>query len=619
MRYPPSILDDIRARLPVSAVVGRRVKLIKAGREWKGLSPFNQEKTPSFYVNDQKGSFFDFSSGRNGDIFKFVMETEGLTFPEAVEKLAAEAGVELPKMTVEAEIVEKKRKGLGEAMELAAKFFEAQLRERVGANAREYLRTRDLPPQVVQQFRIGYAPGDRFALRDHLASKDVSSEVMIEAGLLIAGGDIAVPYDRFRDRLMFPICDSKGRVIAFGGRALQKDAQAKYLNSPETPLFHKGSTLYNLNFARKAAHDAGRLIAVEGYIDVIAMTRAGFAETVAPLGTALTEDQLGLMWRMASEPVLCFDGDKAGIKAAHRAIDVALPLLQPGRSLRFVFLAGGQDPDELLRSSGADAVAAAVGRQAPFVDVLFEREVQREALDTPEAKADLEKRLRELVGHIRDEALRRHYREAIDERLRALFRAASGRRGGGGQNAGNFVHRRGQGRFRDQKPTPKSPVAVSSRLTQTSLFAGRASAPSRELALVVAAVNHPAIAEVEAETLAALELSTRPLMQLRNLILDVVAEHPDNMGGVLRERLENGGMGALLQKAEANLVPGDGWALATSETYDALERWRDAAHLHLRETTLPKEMRVAGEKLASDDDESAWDELSGLVQRREVF
>ena len=234
MRYPPSILDDIRARLPVSVVVGRRVKLTRAGREWKGLSPFQQEKTASFFVNDQKGSFFDFSSGRNGDIFKFVMETEGLSFPEAVERLAAEAGVELPKMTAEAEVVEKKRKGLHEAMELAAAFFEAQLKERAGAGAREYLQGRDLPAPVQQQFGIGYAPGERFALRDHLASKDVPIEVMIEAGLLISGDDIPVPYDRFRDRLMFPIADGKGRIIAFGGRALQKDAQAKYLNSPET-------------------------------------------------------------------------------------------------------------------------------------------------------------------------------------------------------------------------------------------------------------------------------------------------------------------------------------------------------------------------------------------------
>lgn len=625
MRYPPSILDDIRARLPVSVVVGRRVKLARAGREWKGLSPFNQEKTPSFFVNDQKGSFFDFSSGRNGDIFKFVMETEGLTFPEAVEKLAAEAGVELPKMTAEAEVIERQRKGLGEAMDLAAQFFEAQLREKAGAEARDYLKSRDLSADIIRTFRIGYAPAERFALRDFLAAKDVPAEVMAEAGLLIHGEDIAVPYDRFRDRIMFPIADAKGRIIAFGGRALQKDAQAKYLNSPETPLFHKGATLYNIHRARKGAHDKGQLIAVEGYIDVIAMTRAGFAETVAPLGTALTDEQLALMWRIAAEPVLCFDGDKAGIKAAHRAIDVALPHLQPGKTLRFVFLPGGQDPDELLRAAGPDAVAQAVARQSPFVDVLFDREVQREPLDTPEHKADLEKRLRELVAQIRDESVRRHYREAVDERLRALFRQRGGsggpRNGGGNRGGGGapaFGARR-TGRFQPAPPTPKSPVVVSSRLAQSAVFTGASTASPREIAIVVAAVNQPLIIERQAELLASLELNSRALGRLRQIVLMQVASFEHPQAEELRAAIVAAGGGDILQRAEMNLNPGDSWALPGGDAFQALEKWLDAAHLQQRETILPKEMREAGEKVVLHEDESAWDELSGLVLRREVF
>lgn len=621
MRYPPSLLDDIRARLPVSVVVGRRVKLTRAGREWKGLSPFNQEKTPSFFVNDQKGSFFDFSSGRNGDIFKFLMETEGLSFPEAVEKLAAEAGVPLPKMDAEASRIEEQRKGLNEAMELAAQFFQQQLKERVGTAAREYLRGRDLAPDVVAQFRIGYAPAERHALRDHLAGKNVPLDVMIEAGLLIAGEDIPVPYDRFRDRVMFPIADGRGKIIAFGGRALQKDAQAKYLNSPETPLFHKGRTLYNLDKARKAAHDKGQLIAVEGYVDVIAMTRAGFAETVAPLGTALTEDQLNLMWRMTGEPILCFDGDKAGIKAAHRAIDVALSHLQPGRTLRFVFLPGGQDPDELLRSSGAEAVAAAVGRPHSFVDVLFQREAEREPLDTPERRADLEKRLRDCVGQIKDEVVRKHYREAMDERIRSLFapqRRGRGQGGAGGAPAGPRGARRG-GRFQPAPPTPKSPVLVSSRLTQTALFRGAAAPHPREVALVLAAINQPAILEQEAEALAGLELATRVLSHLRAQVLDVAGHGEHLTGEEIRAAVAGRGGAEALRLAEAHLTPGDAWALAEADPAEALERWRDAAHLHIRETTLPKEMREIGEKVARDSDEQALDELNGLVQRREVF
>ncbi len=357
MRYSPAVLEEIRNRLPASAVVGRKVRLKKAGREWRGLSPFNAEKTPSFYVNDQKQFYHCFSSGKHGDIFTFLMETEGLSFPEAVERLAAEAGVDLPKASAASRVQETRRRGLHEVMELAADFFEASLRDRIGAKARDYLDRRALTPEIRERFRIGYAPPDRFALRDHLAAKDVSVETMVEAGLLVAGEDVSVPYDRFRDRVMFPIADVRGRVVAFGGRALSADVPAKYLNSPDTPLFQKGRLLYNLHQARGPAHDRGTIIAVEGYVDVISLTAAGFSNAVAPLGTALTEDQLALLWRLADEPILCFDGDKAGRRAAYRALDLALPALQPGKSLRFALLPEGQDPDDLARSGGPAAVS----------------------------------------------------------------------------------------------------------------------------------------------------------------------------------------------------------------------------------------------------------------------
>ena len=254
MRFSPQFLDELRARLPVSEVVGRRVKLRKAGREWKGLSPFNKEKTPSFFVNDQKAMWFDFSSGKNGNIFDFVMQTEGVSFPEAVERLAAQAGVPLPVMTREAQAHEERRKTLHDIVELAAKFFEANLASRAGARGRGYLADRGITPATQLKFRLGYARAEQYALKEHLGAAKIPVEDMVEAGLLVAGEDIAVPYDRFRDRVMFPIADWRGRVIAFGGRALEKDVPAKYLNSPETPLFHKGATLYNIAAARKAAH-----------------------------------------------------------------------------------------------------------------------------------------------------------------------------------------------------------------------------------------------------------------------------------------------------------------------------------------------------------------------------
>src|SRR6195256_5358254 len=421
MRFPPQFLDELRARLPVSEVVGRRVKLRKAGREWRGLSPFNQEKTPSFFVNDQKMAWFDFSSGKNGSIFDFVMMTEGLSFPEAVERLATQAGMTLPKVSQEDEVRDQRRKSLVEVVELAAKFFEAALASRVGAKARGYLADRGLDPAMQVKFRLGYAPAERFALKEYLGKEGVSVEDMVESGMLVAGDDIPVPYDRFRDRVMFPITDVRGRVIAFGGRALEKDVPAKYLNSPETPLFHKGGTLYNIANARAAAHKGAPVIAVEGYVDVIAMVSAGYEATVAPLGTALTADQIALLWKMADEPTLCFDGDRAGRGAAYRAVDLALPLLKPGKSLKFASLPEGSDPDDLVRSGGRAAIEEVISAARPLAHVLWMRETEAGSLDTPERRAAFEARIGEVTGAIGDDTVRKYYRREFGDRLRQLF------------------------------------------------------------------------------------------------------------------------------------------------------------------------------------------------------
>ncbi|HEX7790191.1 MAG TPA: DNA primase, partial [Afipia sp.] len=392
MRFTPQFLDELRARLPVSEVVGKRVKLKRAGKEWKGLSPFHQEKTPSFTVNDQKGFYHDFSSNKHGDIISFVMETEGVGFPEAVERLASMAGMQLPAVTPDAARHEQRRKTLYDVMDLAAKFFCDTLASRGGAKARGYLGDRAISPATQLQFRIGYAPGERFALKEHLGSLGIPVEDMVEAGLLIAGDEIPVPYDRFRDRVMFPITDVRNRVIAFGGRALEKDVPAKYLNSPETPLFHKGDNLYNLATARQAAHEGAPLIAVEGYVDVIAMVSVGFNASVAPLGTALTENQLALLWKMADEPILCFDGDGAGQRAAFRAADLALPHLKPGKSLRVALLPEGQDPDDLARSGGRAAIEEVIALAKPLGEIVWSREIEGGSFATPERRAALEAR-----------------------------------------------------------------------------------------------------------------------------------------------------------------------------------------------------------------------------------
>jgi len=430
MRFPPSVLDEIRARLPVSAVVGRRVKLVKSGREWKGLSPFQAEKTPSFYVNDQKGFYHCFSSGKHGDIFRFVTETEGLSFPETVERLAQEAGVVLPKLAPEAVEQEKKRKDLYDVMEIAAKFFEAQLQKPVGAAARAYLARRQFSDRTQAEFRIGFAPEGRDLLLMHLRAQGVTDRQMIDAGLVIEPDDNRGLYDRFRNRVIIPIQDGQARVVAFGGRVLDPDAKPKYLNSPETALFKKGYLVFNGHRAREAAFKAGSVIATEGYLDAIAVWQAGMRHVVATLGTAFTEEQIATLWRYAPEPIICFDGDKAGIGAANRAIDRILPALKTGYSFRFAILPGGQDPDDLIKSKGIDAFAEVTGKAIGLWDALWQRETQGIDARTPDRQAMLEKSFRDLIGQIGDPLVRRRYELSVRFRLNQYFwEQGGGRRG----------------------------------------------------------------------------------------------------------------------------------------------------------------------------------------------
>lgn len=423
MRFSPAFLDEIRARLPVSEVVKRRVKLQKAGREWKGLSPFNKEKTPSFFVNDQKQAWFDFSSGKNGNIFDFVMQTEGLSFPEAVERLAGIAGVPLPKTSPEAEAREQKIRTLHDVMELAAKFFEAKLASPDGANARGYLSDRGVKGDTQLEFRIGYAPAERYALKEHLGAAGVSVADMIETGLLIAGDDIPVPYDRFRDRIIIPIQDQRGRVIAFGGRTLSDDVQPKYLNSPETSLFHKGSNLFNFHRARQAAHNDGSVVVVEGYMDAIAIFQAGLKSVVATMGTSFTDDQISSLWRLAAEPVVCFDADRAGVAAAYRSVDRILPVLKVGKAFRFAFMDEKKDPDELIKEKGINAFKAVLQGSLPLWDVLWQREVEQPhvKLDSPDARAALEHKLYSIIRTISDPIVQSQYRGTCRVELSDLF------------------------------------------------------------------------------------------------------------------------------------------------------------------------------------------------------
>ena len=615
MRFTPDFLDEIRARLPVSEVVGARVKLKKQGREWRGLSPFQQEKTPSFYVNDQKGFYHDFSSGKHGNVFDFIMETEGLSFPESVERLAAQAGLALPAQTRESAEAEKRRATLNEVLEISAAFFEAQLQARIGAKARGYLADRGLAPATQQKFRLGYAPPEKFALRDALAAKGASAETMIEAGMLIHGEDIAVPYDRFRDRVMFPICDRAGRVIAFGGRAMDKEAAAKYLNSPETPLFHKGSVLYNHHNARKASHEKGTLIAVEGYVDVISMTMAGFPQVVAPLGTALGAEQCELMWKMAEAPILCFDGDKAGRKAAYRAIDTALPLLGPEKTLRIALLPEGQDPDDLARSGGAGAVQAVLNAARPLADVLWTRETEAaQPLDTPERKAALERRVRDLLKNITDETLRRHYQDDMQARLDSLF--------GRGQRQQNA--NRPQGRWtlpqkfkrwrdeRDMQGGASVPPQIGASLARSGLFAaGQVKAPPREAMILIMMLNRPDMLARHAEELSGLEFFGRDHIRLRNCMVALAAEPISSPEG-MAQAVDAAGLGEVRRKLDSAATLPSLWCISASAAEaDAEQVLRQALTLHRRTHALHQGLKSA--ELA------CLDETLGDVERELAF
>ena len=418
------------------------------------------------------------------------------------------AGVPLPKISQEEEARAARRKTLHDIVELAAKFFQDTLASRGGAKARGYLADRGLDAATQLKFRLGYAPGERYALKEYLGSQGIPTEDMIEAGLLISGDEIPVPFDRFRDRVMFPIIDLRGRVIAFGGRALEKDAQAKYLNSPETPLFHKGATLYNIAAARQAAHEGAQIIAVEGYIDVIAMVTAGFGGAVAPLGTALTEDQLGLLWKMADEPVLCFDGDGAGVRAAYRAVDLAMPRLKPGKSLKFALLPQGQDPDDLVRSGGREAVSEVIGAARPLADMLWARETEGHSFDTPERRAALEARVNGVTASIADDAVRKYYRQDFTGRLANFFAPAQPPRRES-RGGGNWREHRDAGRRRPVTPRGADRtmpyVVVSQQLASSPVHRGhRTAVPRREALILQAALSHPWLLHDHLEELASI-------------------------------------------------------------------------------------------------------------------
>ena len=531
MSLTPQWLDELRARTTLSTLIGRTVKLQKAGREYRACCPFHQEKSPSFYVNDEKGFYHCFGCSAHGDAIKYLTEAQGLPFMDAVKELAAAAGMEVPANDPRAAERQARAVGLHDVMAAAAAWFTDQLATPEAAHARAYLNKRGVTPAQARAFGFGFAPDGRNRLKAALASFGVP--LLVEAGLLIQVDD-KDPYDRFRGRLMIPIRDARGRPIAFGGRILG-DGEPKYLNSPETPLFDKGRTLFNIDRASAAARKADRVLVVEGYMDVVALDRAGIAEGVAPLGTALTESQMERLWKMNDVPILCFDGDAAGQKAAGRAAIRALPLIQPGRTLRFATLPAGLDPDDLIATAGKGAFEALLDKAEPLSARLWALELAAAPLDTPEARAGLRRRLADHSATIADRDVREQYQADFRERFDALFQRP-------GQARPAFTPRGpwrpGKGYAPPSRPLTDGARSIGSDGVST-LMAG---------AILTGILRHPPVLASHCEALAALPVADRRLAAIRDAMVEAAFDS---------RALESGGLAIILQEGGHMAVSGE--------------------------------------------------------------
>jgi DNA primase len=596
MRFPPRFMDELRDRVPLGDLVNRKVKLNRAGRDLKGLCPFHSEKTPSFHVVEDKNFYHCFGCGAHGDAISWLMESEGLSFPEAVEQLAQIAGVALPKPDPQARQKAEKSASLFEVLEAATHWFQQELGGASGRAARRYLLDRGLDTEIMRRFRLGFAPDSYEALKDALVAQGLHVPQLIDAGLLKPSEKGGAPYSWFRNRIIFPISDRQGRVIAFGGRSMEPDNPAKYLNSPETELFHKGHSLYNLADARKPAHQAGSVVAVEGYMDVIALAQAGIDHAVAPLGTALTPEQIALLWTMSAEPILCFDGDQAGQRAALRAAERCLPLLKPGKSLRFAILPEGLDPDDLLRRDGPKALQAVLDAAEPLSELLWRSLITGKDIATPERRAGLEQTVFNMLSNIADDKIRGFYIRDFRDRFYRLGRpAASGRASGRGafqnrfqtQSLGNSVSR-----FRHQgmAPGPASPQLKASRLGRNS------TGPDRilfEQLLCLYAINHPLLAESHAEALALVDFTDSALDKLRQEILVTLSSGKGLDQGALKDHLaKNGFKGIVAQLMSSPLLrpAWSAWPEATAE--EAAIGWHHVM-ARLRRLALSDEIAAA--------------------------
>jgi DNA primase len=591
----PQWLDELRARTVLSAVISPSVKLLRAGREWKACCPFHNEKTPSFTVNDDKGFYHCFGCGAHGDAIRFLTDQRGMPFMDAVKELAAKAGMEVPAPDPKAKERAERTATLTDVMTEVAKYYSDQLSGLGGAEARDYLKRRGLDAATIERFGLGFAPDSRSGLKRALAR--LGEDKLIETGMLIRPEDgEKESYDRFRGRLMFPIRDARGRVIGFGGRILGQ-GEPKYLNSPDTPLFDKGRTLYNLDQAGPASRAGKRLIVVEGYMDVIGLARAGIAEVVAPNGTALTEAQLERLWRLDPSPILCFDGDAAGRKAAVRAALRALPHVRPDRTLRFVELPAGQDPDDIVRSGGREAFETLLEKPEPLDARLWRHELEAQPLTTPEARAGLRQRLIEHAATIAEPPLARLYR---DEWLRRFDEAVPRRQ----YQAGAYEKRQFEkGRF---VPPPR-PVGDRAR----AIAASGIDAPTAR-ALILGFAYYPEELPAHCEQLAALAIPDKSTAHMRDELVNAAFS-----GAALdREALATilGSDGATGSRASSAM--GFSFTRRDSDPDRARSDLAAAVEIIAAAEEVAKALEDATERLKRDMTDEALEEQQRLIAAR---
>jgi len=548
MSLPPGFLDELRNRTSLSQVVGRKVmwdnrKSNQAKGDMWAPCPFHQEKSASFHVDDRKGFYYCFGCQAKGDAISFIRESENVEFMEAVEILAREAGMPMPARDPQAAKQADRRSQLSEVMEQAVRWFRMQLRSGGATAARAYLDRRGLDESVRDRFELGFAPEGWQNLWDHLRGQGVAEELILGAGLAKPSDRGRAPYDVFRNRIMFPIRDGRGRAIAFGGRAMDPNDNAKYLNSPETELFDKGRNLYNHAPAREAAGKGQPLIVAEGYMDVIALSEAGFGASVAPLGTAVTETQLQLLWRISDEPIVALDGDKAGLRAAYRVIDLALPLLQAGKSLRFALMPEGKDPDDLLRAEGPAAVARVLEQAMPMVQLLWRRETEGKSFDSPERKAALDARLREVIKTVQDQGLRRHYGDEIKDLRWQLFRAQRQPRGGNGKGAAKRAW---------NAPAPPSASVRSSLLVSVG-EAGETRL--REAVILAVLLSYPSFLTEFEHRIEAMACADADHAMLRNALLRCMDAEPERVRDIVADAIGPEALESFLAARHLMIVP----------------------------------------------------------------